>query len=131
MKTGFKHKFNKEMPVSVWEHPATFEMDALSALADFFAAIYSDPRINSTHICMYAALIQYRNLQKTCPVLLSSVELMRMAKISSGKTYYKCLKELDQYGYLRYEPSFNRNEKSRVYIPVNKFTLCHTFQNKF
>lgn len=105
-------------------------MDASKTLADFFSAIHSDPRINTTHISMYAALLQHWNLQKTDPLLLFSHELMGIAKISSGKTYYKCLKELNQYGYLRYEPSFNRNQRSKIYITDHKFNDCDLLHNK-
>ena len=41
---------------------------------------------------------------------------MRVSKISAKATYHKCIKELNNYGYLRYEPSFNPIRGSLVYL---------------
>jgi len=32
-------------------------------------------------------------------------------------TYHKCVKDLNAYGYIRYEPSFNKNKGSKIYFP--------------
>lgn len=42
---------------------------------------------------------------------------MTIAKLSAAKTYRKCVKELSEYGYLRYEPSLKKNQASRIYLP--------------
>jgi len=42
---------------------------------------------------------------------------MKIAKISSAMTYHKCVKDLNAYGYIRYEPSFNKNRGSKIYFP--------------
>jgi hypothetical protein len=44
-------------------------------------------------------------------------ELMQVAKISSGKTYYKAVRELNEFGYIHYEPSFKKNRPSRISLP--------------
>ena len=41
---------------------------------------------------------------------------MKMAKIDSRATYHKCLKDLVQYDYLKYFPSFDPLVKNRVYL---------------
>jgi hypothetical protein len=100
-------------------------MAALNALSDFFDAIEKDARINSTHIGIYAALLQYWNRQG-CPNRLEvfSHELIALAKLSSRDTYFKYIRELSEYGYIRYERSFNRNVRSRIYFPLlNKMVL--------
>ncbi len=39
---------------------------------------------------------------------------MRVSKICSNATYHKCIKELNEYGYLEYFPSFNPYKGSLV-----------------
>lgn len=50
------------------------------------------------------------------PISVSRDELMRLSKIGSVNTYTKCLKELDRYGYVRYEPSYNPHRGSLIYL---------------
>ncbi len=92
-------------------------MSALKPLSDFFDAIEKDARVNSTHIGIYAALLQYWNRQG-CPDRLEvfSHELIVLAKLSSRDTYFKYIRELSEYGYIRYERSFNRNKPSAIYL---------------
>lgn len=94
-------------------------MDSLQPLSDFFAAIEKDPRISITHIGIYAALLQYwKEKNYVNPVQLFSYDIMHLAKISASATYYKGIRDLSTFGYIRYEPSFKRNEGSKVYFPV-------------
>jgi len=87
-------------------------------LSDFFAAISADYRISSTHISVYAALLYYKmDKGYPNPLLAYSADIMTIAKLSAAKTYRKCIKELSEYGYLRYEPSFKKNQASRIYLP--------------
>ena len=92
-------------------------MENLKPLTDFFSAIEKDFRISSTHISIYAALLCVRALQGfNNPIEIFRVELSPIAKISSKQTYHKCLQELHDYGYLRYEPSFKKTRGSRIYF---------------
>lgn len=90
-------------------------MYQFKALSDFFTAIDKDPRISITHIGIYAALLQYWSEHHfENPVHVFSHEIMRIAKISASTTYHKCVRDLSDYGYIRYEPSFSRNQGSKV-----------------
>ncbi len=87
-------------------------------LSDFFSAIRNDGRVSITHIGIYAALLQYRiEGGFGNPIQVFSREIMDLAKISAPITYNKCVRQLSEYGYLHYVPSFNRNEGSKVYFP--------------
>ena len=89
----------------------------LPEISRFFSAIKEDSRINSKHISLFMAIIQCWELNSfKTPVCVFSHELMRLAKISSTRTYYRSIQELDEYGYLRYEPTFNRLTGSLIYI---------------
>ncbi len=91
-------------------------MDMSKSLSDFFYAIETDPRISATHICVYVALLEFWHRGRSSPIKIFSYQLMKLAKISSGKTYFKCINELSQYGYIHYEPSFNNKRPSNVYL---------------
>lgn len=92
-------------------------MDRLICLSTFFDAIKFDSRISITHIGIYAALLQYR-LENGFPnpIQVFSHEIMQLAKISAAITYHKCVRDLSDYGYIRYEPSFNRKKGSKIYF---------------
>lgn len=92
-------------------------MERLKPLSDFFSAIRHDGRISTTHIGVYAALLQYWQ-ENGCPhpIVAFSHEIMRIAKISAPMTYRKCVKELSEYGYIRYIPSFKKNKASEIYL---------------
>lgn len=92
-------------------------MDRLTCFSTFFGAIKSDARISITHIGIYAALLQYRIENGFAnPIQVFSHEIMRLAKISAAMTYHKCVRDLSDYGYIRYEPSFNRKKGSKIYF---------------
>jgi hypothetical protein len=92
-------------------------MEPIKPLSDFFNAIEKDARISITHIGIYAALLQYWQ-QNECanPLRAFSYEIMRIAKVSAQATYHKSIKDLHSFGYVRYEPSFKRNSRSKVYL---------------
>jgi len=96
-------------------------MKSLTALSRFFNAIAGDPRISITHIGLYAALIEYWQKQGfQNPICVFSYEIMPVAKISASTTYHKCIRDLNEYGYIRYEPSYSRKRGSKIYLLINR-----------
>jgi len=96
-------------------------MESLYYLSNFFKAIESDGRISITHIGVFAALLQYYAQNDFGnPIQVFSHEILNIAKLSSAITYHKCVRELSEYGYIRYEPSFNRLKGSRIYFVESK-----------
>ncbi len=92
-------------------------MSEVQLLGEFLSAIEDDGRVGTTHIGIYAALLQYwQKHQCQDPIITFSYEIMRIAKISSSATYHKSIRELNSYGYIRYEPSFKRNQASKIYL---------------
>ena len=92
-------------------------MNEVKHLSDFFSAIENDGRISITHIGIYAALLQYRKLKDFVnPIQVFSHEIMRIAKISAQTTYHKCVKDLNEYGYINYQPSNKNNVGSKIYF---------------
>lgn len=92
-------------------------METLKPLSNFFSAIENDYRISITHIGVYAALLQYwQEHEHKNPMQVFSYEIMKIAKISASATYHKSIKDLSDFGYIKYEPSFKRNQGSKVYL---------------
>lgn len=92
-------------------------MEQLGALTKFFKAISTDPRIGVSHISLYCALLQNCNdVNSETPLTIEKLELMRIAKISGRATYHKCLSDLHNCGYIKYQPSYDYRKKSKVYL---------------
>jgi hypothetical protein len=95
-------------------------MEPMNYLAVFFKSIANDPRIGITHIGIYAALLQYWQINNyPIPLQVFSHDIMPIAKVSASKTYHKCIRDLSDYGYLEYVPSYNKHTGSKVYLQLN------------
>ena len=98
-------------------------MNYIKHLSGVFEIIDSDTRLTPFHISLYMALFRSWNLNFFHnPISISRDEMMRMSKIGSVNTYVKCLKELNNWNYIRYEPSYNKHKGSLVYL--------YTFDNR-
>lgn len=79
--------------------------------------VREDPRISPVHISLYLAIL-YRWAAEggRCPVSFTARGLMPDAKIGGRTLFCRTIRQLHEYGYLRYEPSFKPDEPSRVWI---------------
>jgi len=92
-------------------------MDISKIFESFFLAIENDGRISAAHIGVYAALVQYRvNNGSSNPIQVFSYQIMNLAKISAPATYRKCMKDLSDAGYIKFVPSYKRNQGSKVFF---------------
>ena len=92
-------------------------MEELKVLIDFYTAIQNDNRIGATHISLYLALYYFYMLnQFQNPVFIKRSSVMHGAKICGLGTYHKCIKDLNDFGYILYKPSYNPRLGSRVYL---------------
>lgn len=92
-------------------------MNYIRHLTGFFDLVIADERLNPTHISLYVALFQYWNVNRfRNPISISRSEIMKISKISAKGTYHKCMKELHEYGYIRYNPSYNPFRGSLVHL---------------
>jgi hypothetical protein len=74
-----------------------------------------DDRLTAWHISLYWALFfEWNECRFQSPFFISRMEMMNTSKIGSVNTYLKCLKELDQFGYISYKPSHNPSKGSTV-----------------
>ena len=92
-------------------------MNYILQLSGFFQRVAADDRLNPTHVSLYMAIFQFWNAERfQNPVSISRQELMRISKISAKATYHKCIKDLHNFGYIQYLPSFNPFKGSLVYL---------------
>ncbi len=92
-------------------------MNYIKHLTGFFDRVVKDRHLNPTHISLYMALFQYWNVNRfQNPISITRDEIMRISKICSKATYHKCMKELNDKGYIKYEPSFNPFKGSMVIL---------------
>ena len=83
-------------------------MNYIRHLTGFYDKIQQDERLNPTHISLYLALFQFWNINHfQNPISISRNEMMRLSKISALGTYHKCIKELQNFGYIEYIPSLS------------------------
>ena len=92
----------------------------LASYNDLIKRMGSDKRILATHVSLFTALfIFWQRGGFVSPFAITRKTVMAYAKIASIATYHKCIRELDEYGYIRYQPSFHPAKGSLIYWPDN------------
>jgi hypothetical protein len=108
-------------------------MNYIRHLTAFFDRVALDNRLNPTHISLYIALFQFWNINRfQNPISISRGEMMKVSKICANATYHKVMKDLHNYGFIRYKPSYNPFRGSEVELlkleaePVQERNRYHT-----
>lgn len=92
-------------------------MNYIKQLTAAMVLFTDDDRLNTAHVSLYLALFQLWNINRfRNPISINRTEVMKISKIGSRVTYHKCIKDLDNWSYLKYEPSHNPLKGSRVYM---------------
>jgi len=89
----------------------------LGALKQYMEVAGDDPRLGPAHVSLFIALL----LSEKEPghmITLHKGNLMRQSKIRSSSTYYQCMKDLDDFGYVTYCPSQSPYGDSRALMRV-------------
>jgi len=80
-----------------------------------FDKFIDDSRLTTSHTSLYYSLFHMWNVSKfNNPISICRSEQMRLSKIGSANTYTRCLKQLDEWGYIQYLPSYNPLKGSLV-----------------
>ncbi|TWR24189.1 hypothetical protein FPZ42_17025 [Mucilaginibacter achroorhodeus] len=91
----------------------------LSGYGKLLRRMSRDERLNATHFSLFSGLfIQWQRNSFVSPFAITRKLLMAYSRIASIATYHKCIKELDAYGYIRYQPSYHPKKGSLVYWPA-------------
>jgi hypothetical protein len=90
-------------------------MNYIHQINAFYEKVHKDDRIRPTHITIYMALFQVWNETRFSDcIFINRNEIMQLSKIGSLNTYTKCMKELTEWGYLKYIPSYISYKGSQV-----------------
>jgi hypothetical protein len=90
-------------------------MNYIQHLNEILAEIYTDKRLLPSHISLYLSLFFYWNLHRFPKEFYANRrELMKMSKIGSKSSYHRLLRQLEEWGYLKYEPSRSPKALSMV-----------------
>jgi hypothetical protein len=77
----------------------------------------NDKRVTCFHFSLYSALFHFWNLNRfQNPFSISRAEIMAYSKIGSINTYHRCMRELSDWDYILYEPSYDRQRGSQVML---------------
>ena len=96
-----------------------FKMKEMVEWMRLMELLQEDPRIGPMHISLVVAIMRLWSVQGfSSPVDVSARKLMPRAKIWGLGSYHRTIRQLDAYGYIRYEPSYNPEVSSRVYLEV-------------
>lgn len=91
------------------------EVNYIHHLNAVFKLFQEDGRLNPTHISLYLALFQLWNHHRFRGSFhVNREDVMKLSKIGSKSTYHRCIKELNHYKYLIYEPSHNPFRGSKI-----------------
>lgn len=91
--------------------------DVASALKKFQIAIVDNARVAPTHVSLYLAIVFFSSLQDFKePTAIFRRDLMKHAKICGDATYIKCIQDLQEFGFIKYTPSYNPLFGSLFYL---------------
>ena len=83
-------------------------MNYIKHLNNVFIMIAEDDRLSPGHVSLYMALFQLWNLNHfENPISITRAEMKKASKVGSNNTYVKYLKELTEWNYIQYKPSYN------------------------
>ena len=90
----------------------------VTAYTKLVSRMGKDHRLMATHISLFTALfVQLQRNDFISPFPVTRNVLMGYSRIASVATYHKCIRELDEYGYIGYQPSYHPVNGSLIYWP--------------
>jgi hypothetical protein len=96
-----------------------YNMDYLNihkhTLSSYYERAALDERLFPTHISLFMALFYFSNAEQPgLPFQVSRPKLMRFSRIRSIATYHKNIRDLTNYGYIEYAPSWHPQRGSQI-----------------
>lgn len=86
-------------------------------LREYLLSFSHDERITAWHMAIiYGILMLSDGDNISLPIQISRERVMRHAHVNSYMTYHKCMKELQQFGYIKYFPSYHPALGSKVIL---------------
>jgi hypothetical protein len=95
------------------------QINYIRHLTSFYEKLKTDDRFTPAHVSLYLALFQCWNMNHfENPISANRAQVLRLCKIGSGHTYYKALKDLCNWGYIQYDPSFSPVKGSLINLCI-------------
>ncbi len=92
-------------------------MNYIKHLSAAFEIIYLDYRLQPSHISLYFTLFQFWNLNRfENPISISRKQILKQSKIGSKSTYHRKIHELNKWKYIKYIPSHNPVNGSKIFM---------------
>lgn len=98
-------------------------MELANAIQVFYKLAKEDSNISPSHLAIYNALLFIWSEQKQMPIFITRKIIMYLAHIRGKATYQKCIRDLNNYHYLIYKPSFDPAGKSLIYLNLGSELL--------
>lgn len=90
-------------------------MNYITHLNKILERFNSDPRLNSKHVSLYMALFRQWNYERFPTwIYIRRKEIMSSSKIGSSSTYHRVIKDLNNWKYVTYIPSFLMDPSSKI-----------------
>lgn len=86
-----------------------------------FESMEKDIRINVWHLALILAILRLAHLQDNFTTIrVSRSVLMRLSHSRTLPTYHKYFKELQEFGYITYSPSYHPGFRSTITLNILK-----------
>ncbi len=79
--------------------------------------IWQDKRVNVWHLGMYMVFVYlWKQNGRKNPITISRRQVMQLARIKGLPTYHKCIRELVEFGYIEYRPTYDYYKGTKVVV---------------
>lgn len=93
----------------------------MERLLHFLTAVEQDARISTVHISVYVALWKkWKDSGSDGPLSFFRTDITGLCKLSSYNAFHRAIRQLHEYGYIQYIPSYNHFLGSLVYFITPK-----------
>jgi hypothetical protein len=100
------------------ENPtAGVSMEITGPYSKLIALLKDDHRLKFSHIAVLVVLLSIREKQGSNTFPVKTKDIMRLAHVLSRATLYKVYSDLDEQGYICYQPSNDLKTGSKISIP--------------
>lgn len=93
-------------------------MSTGKCLTTFLKLASLNSNMQQSHLSLYSAiLLSYIKSNYNNPFPVSRRELMKYSAIHSIATYHRCIKEMVEYKFIVYQPSYHPGKRSQITLP--------------
>ena len=90
-------------------------------MLDYYERISKDERLDMEHLNLYISIYYWWAQNKfQNPVAITSKIILTMSRLKTITVYNKCIRDLHDYGYIKYIPSFHPELGNMVYVVEQK-----------